>query len=84
MLWLLTRPWNAAGTATGDLLEAHLTHEIVLAAQELPLPHPDPADRFLGTTAKVLGLTLVTGNFYQAQQALVGLPKEEKCRRGNI
>jgi PIN domain nuclease of toxin-antitoxin system len=54
--------------ATSHLLEAPLTHEIVLAAQQLPLPHPDPADRFLAATAQVLGLTLVT-----ADERLLGL-----------
>jgi len=54
--------------ATAHLREAPLTHEIVLAAQQLPLPHPDPADRFLAATAQVLGLTLVT-----ADQRLLGL-----------
>jgi PIN domain nuclease of toxin-antitoxin system len=54
--------------ATGQLLEAPLTHEIVLAAHQLALPHPDPADRFLAATAKVLGLTLVT-----ADERLLGL-----------
>ncbi len=54
--------------ATGHLLEAPLTHEIVLAAQELPLAHADPADRFLAATAQVLGLTLVT-----ADERLLGL-----------
>jgi PIN domain nuclease of toxin-antitoxin system len=48
--------------ATSHLHEAPLTHEIVLAAQQLPLPHPDPADRFLAATARVLGLTLVTAD----------------------
>lgn len=48
--------------ATAHLHEAPLTHEIVLAAHRLPLPHPDPADRFLAATAQVLGLTLVTGD----------------------
>jgi PIN domain nuclease of toxin-antitoxin system len=48
--------------ATSNLHEAPLTHEIVLAAQQLPLPHPDPADRFLAATARVLGLTLVTAD----------------------
>jgi PIN domain nuclease of toxin-antitoxin system len=47
--------------------EAPLTHEIVLIANQLPLPG-DPADRFLAATAKVLGLTLVT-----ADERLVGL-----------
>jgi PIN domain nuclease of toxin-antitoxin system len=48
--------------------EAPLTHEIVIAASQLALPHPDPADRFLAATAAVLGLTLVT-----ADQRLLGL-----------
>jgi PIN domain nuclease of toxin-antitoxin system len=52
------------------LREAPLTQEIVAAAQELPLQHQDPADRFLAATADVLGLTLVT-----ADQRLLGLGK---------
>ncbi len=54
--------------ATMHLREAPLTHEIVIAAQELTFPHPDPADRFLAATAQVLGLTLVT-----ADHRLLGL-----------
>jgi PIN domain nuclease of toxin-antitoxin system len=54
--------------ATTHLREAPLTHEIVMVAQELPLPHQDPADRFLAATAEVLGLTLVT-----ADHRLLGL-----------
>ena len=54
--------------ATAHMREAPLTHEIVLAAQQLPLPHPDPADRFLAATAQVLGLILVT-----ADERLLGL-----------
>ena len=56
--------------ATAHMREAPLTHEIVLAAQRLPLPHPDPADRFLAATAQVLGLILVT-----ADERLLGLGK---------
>jgi PIN domain nuclease of toxin-antitoxin system len=48
--------------ATAPFREAPLTHEIALAARQLPLPHPDPADRFLAATARVLDLTLVTGD----------------------
>ena len=48
--------------ASAPMREAPLTHEIVLAAQELPLPHQDPADRFLAATASILGLTLVTSD----------------------
>jgi len=54
--------------ATARLREAPLTHEIVLAAHQLPLPHADPADRFLAATAHSLGLTLVT-----ADERLLGL-----------
>ncbi len=54
--------------ATAHTQEAPLTHEIVLAAHRLPLPHPDPVDRFLAATAQVLGLILVT-----ADDRLLGL-----------
>jgi PIN domain nuclease of toxin-antitoxin system len=54
--------------ATAPFREAPLTHEIALAARQLPLPHPDPADRFLAATARVLDLTLVT-----ADASLLGL-----------
>jgi hypothetical protein len=54
------RDWIAK--ATGSMREAPLTHEIVVAARELPLPHQDPADRFLAATASVLGLPLVTAD----------------------
>lgn len=62
------RDWVA--DATVHLREAPLTHEIVVAAQELRLPHQDPADRFLAATAGVIGLTLVT-----ADDRLLGLGK---------
>jgi PIN domain nuclease of toxin-antitoxin system len=55
------REWVTRGTAF--MREAPLTHEIVAAAQELPLSHQDPADRFLAATAAVLGLTLVTADY---------------------
>jgi PIN domain nuclease of toxin-antitoxin system len=52
--------WLTAATA--PLREAPLTHEIVLIAQQLPLPQRDPADRFLAATAQILDLTLVTAD----------------------
>lgn len=52
--------WLAESTA--PLREAPFTHEIVVLAQRLPLPHRDPADRFLAATAQVMNLTLVTGD----------------------
>lgn len=54
------KEWLALATA--HTREAPLTHEIVLAAHQLPLPHPDPADRFLAATAQALDLTLVTAD----------------------
>jgi PIN domain nuclease of toxin-antitoxin system len=54
--------------AMANTREAPLTHEIALAAQQLPWTHQDPADRFLAATAQVLGLTLVT-----ADERLLGL-----------
>ena len=60
--------WDWITRATMHMHEAPLTHEIVAAAHELPLPHQDPADRFLAATADVLGLTLVT-----ADHRLLGL-----------
>ena len=54
------REWMARASA--NLREAPLTHEVVLAAEELEVVHGDPADRFLAATAEVLGLTLVTAN----------------------
>jgi PIN domain nuclease of toxin-antitoxin system len=42
--------------------EAPLTHEVMLVADRLSLPHRDPADRFLAATAKVFGLTLATAD----------------------
>lgn len=54
--------------ARNRFLEAPLTHDIVLAAEQLPLDSRDPADRFLAATAYVLDLTLVT-----ADRNLLGL-----------
>ena len=48
--------------ATAPLREAPMTHEIALVARQLPLPHNDPADRFLAATAQLLRLTLVTAD----------------------
>ena len=54
------RGWMAQ--AIGNLREAPLTHQIAIASQQLPWPHPDPVDRFLAATAQVLDLTLVTAD----------------------
>jgi PIN domain nuclease of toxin-antitoxin system len=61
-------PFAWVERAGEQLREAPLTREIVSTGLALPLPHADPADRFLAATAKVLKLTLVT-----ADQRLLGL-----------
>ena len=61
-------PYAWVDRAAGQLREAPLTREIVSVGLALPLPHADPADRFLAATAKVLKLTLIT-----ADQRLLGL-----------
>lgn len=55
-------PLDWVTQASEQLREAPLTREIVRTAFALPLPHNDPADRFLAATAKVLDLTLVTAD----------------------
>jgi PIN domain nuclease of toxin-antitoxin system len=47
---------------TANFREAPITHEIAMAAENLPFEHRDPVDRFLAATAKVLGLTLATAD----------------------
>jgi PIN domain nuclease of toxin-antitoxin system len=61
-------PYAWIERAAQQMHEAPLTREIVSAGMALPLPHADPADRFLAATAKVLKLTLVT-----ADRHLLGL-----------
>jgi PIN domain nuclease of toxin-antitoxin system len=64
----VANPFVWVERAAEQLREAPLTQEIVRIGMALPLPHADPADRFLAATAKVLKLTLVT-----ADQRLLGL-----------
>ncbi len=64
----MDNPFAWVETAAEQMREAPLTQEIVRIGMALPLPHADPADRFLAATAKVLKLTLVT-----ADQRLLGL-----------
>lgn len=61
-------PFAWVERAAEQMREAPLTHEIVRIGLAMPLPHADPADRFLAATARVLKLTLIT-----ADQKLLGL-----------
>ena len=42
--------------------EAPLNHEVAIRSRQLILPHQDPVDRFLGATAQVYDLTLITAD----------------------
>lgn len=44
------------------LKEAVINREIAIQSRHVDLPHQDPADRFLGATAVVYDLTLVTAD----------------------
>jgi PIN domain nuclease of toxin-antitoxin system len=54
--------WVAKTMQDLQLSEAPLTVEVALAISSIKFPHGDPADHFLAATAKVLDLTLVTGD----------------------
>lgn len=58
----MENPFSWVERAAEQMREAPLTNEIVRVGLALDLPHADPADRFLAATAKVLNLTLVTGD----------------------
>ncbi len=54
--------WIESALAALPIQEATLTHDIARESRRIALPHPDPADRFLAATARVLDLTLVTSD----------------------
>jgi PIN domain nuclease of toxin-antitoxin system len=56
------KDWIEQALSISPLKEASLTTEVVLATTEIHLPHHDPADLFLASTARVFELTLVTAD----------------------
>jgi len=54
--------WYAEVSETLALREAPLTHEVILAAREVQISHPDPADRLLAATARYYDARLVTSD----------------------
>lgn len=54
--------WIDDATRQVPFNEATLTREVAVQSRLLELPNQDPADRFLVASAKVYGLTLVTGD----------------------
>ena len=59
--------WIAAALSQIPFREATITHEVMLATNQVSLPQRDPADRFLAASAKAYDLTIVT-----ADERLIG------------
>jgi PIN domain nuclease of toxin-antitoxin system len=56
------KTWVKRALERTDALEAVLTIEIAIHSRFINLPHDDPADRFLVSTASVMNLHLVTAD----------------------
>lgn len=54
--------WIRQAYARIPFHEAQLNHEVAIQSRRLILTHQDPVDRFLGATALVYELTLVTAD----------------------
>jgi len=54
--------WIEEARRIAPMVEATLTSEVAILSRLVTLPHQDPADRFLLASAKIYGLTLVTGD----------------------
>ena len=54
--------WVARALAAIPVREAPITMAVALESERLELPHRDPADRFIAASARIHGLTLVTGD----------------------
>jgi PIN domain nuclease of toxin-antitoxin system len=54
--------WISAVLAKSIFNEATLTNEVMLATEQVSLPHRDPADLFLAASARAWSLTLVTAD----------------------
>ena len=54
--------WVQRALRAAPLREAPLTFDVAVESRRVPLPHADPADRFLVASAIVHGLTLVTAD----------------------
>lgn len=61
----LDRPvtrWVADVWGAIPLRDAPVTRDVAIESRCVPLPHEDPADRFIAATARVYDLTLVTAD----------------------
>ena len=49
--------------------QAALNHAVAMQSRTIPLPHQDPADRFIAASAAVYDLTLVTSDKHLIESA---------------
>jgi PIN domain nuclease of toxin-antitoxin system len=54
--------WIADTLDATPMREPQVTYQVAQETARVQLPHREPADRFLVATARVFGLTLVTGD----------------------
>jgi PIN domain nuclease of toxin-antitoxin system len=54
--------WAREALGRSPVREAPLTNEVAIHSREIAPSHPDPADRFIVSTALVYELTLVTAD----------------------
>jgi PIN domain nuclease of toxin-antitoxin system len=65
---LAPQEWIQIALQSSKVQAAPLTHAVAIRSRLLPLPHQDPAARFIAATALEYGLTLMT-----ADQSLLAL-----------
>ncbi|HUP25250.1 MAG TPA: type II toxin-antitoxin system VapC family toxin [Thermoanaerobaculia bacterium] len=56
------RAWVVKVLEEVPMFEAPLTFEVAIGSRAVPLPHVDPADRFLAATANAHDLVLLTAD----------------------
>jgi PIN domain nuclease of toxin-antitoxin system len=61
--------WMENVLATLPFHQAVLNHAVAMQSRTIPLPHQDPADRFIAASAAVYDLTLVTSDKYLVESA---------------
>jgi PIN domain nuclease of toxin-antitoxin system len=65
--------WLAQVFKNLPFLEAPFNHQVAIQSRLLDIPHQDPVDRFLGATAVVYRLTLVTADERLLQSEKISL-----------
>ena len=61
--------WMENVLETLPFRQAALNHAVAMQSRTIPLPHQDPADRFIAASAAVYDLTLVTSDKYLVESA---------------